>query len=110
MGGVLEVLAHHFGEDPCCCPDPYPGHGGQDLGERVGIDHRENLVLNLGTLSTQLRELLGQAPDDLLRRSSTGDGHCLFGQGGEDLFGEPLGQPWCVFLQQRSHMPWSGGA
>lgn len=46
MDGVFEVLAHDFGEDSCCCPDPYPGHEGQDLGERVGIDHHEDLGLD----------------------------------------------------------------
>lgn len=58
MGCVFEILAYDFGEDPHCCSDPYPGHCGQDLGERVGIDHRQDFCLDLRALSSQLNQLL----------------------------------------------------
>lgn len=59
MSGDLEALTQDFCEDSGCGPDTQPGHGGQDLGERVRIDHREDFSLDVRALLTQVGQLLG---------------------------------------------------
>lgn len=51
VGGVFAVNAYDFGEDRCCCRDPYPGHRAQDLGERADMNHQKDLGLAPRSLS-----------------------------------------------------------
>ncbi len=80
-------------QDAGCGPDPDAGHGGQDLGKRVGLQQFLDAGGEQLTLIEHGAERAGKAGDDQRRCLGAGHDDALFVEGLEDLLDQALGQP-----------------
>ena len=101
---VADVDEHRDGG-----PDATAGHGGQDLGNRVGLQPCGELLRDAVPLVAGVEELAGETGDDPAEGVGAGDDDALLVQRGEDLLGQPgreLARPRGQQISMRFSRPW----
>jgi len=82
-------------------PDAHAGHGGQDLGQRVGLQPRGELLRDAVPLVPGAEQLPGETGDDSAEGLGAEDHDSLLVQCAEDLLRQPdrqLARPGAAWI------------